>query len=242
MSQVPPPSPQTPPPYPGQPGPAPAGHHGAPPAGQPQPGQPSPTYGAPPPGYPLQPQGYPQHAPGLSGPPAEVRPKARWFWIGGGIIALGVVAAIATFVLGFAGIANTVDDFERVTPDGGGASIDSAGEYVIYNEGLGSFADVIITSPDGEAIPLSFYSGGLTYGFGGRSGNALYTFDAPGAGVYRVETNANIAIGKSIAGDLVRTIVLPFAIGGLTFVLGLIVIIVTAVRRSGSKKRAARGI
>lgn len=235
MSQVPPPSPQSPPPYPGQPGPAGAANYGAPPPGSPtQPHR-----------YPQQAPGYPQAAPGspgLGGPPAEIRPKARWFWIGGGVIVLGVVAAIAMFVLGFVAIANTVDDFERVSPDGGGASIDSAGEYVIYYEGRDSAADVIVTSPNGEVIPLSFYTGGLNYGFNGRSGEALYTFDAPTSGVYRVETNGDIAIGKSIAGDLVRTILLPFVIGGVTFLVGLIIIIVTAVRRSGSKKRAARGV
>jgi hypothetical protein len=49
----------------------------------------------------------------------------------------------------------------------------------------------------------------------------------------------SIAIGDSIAGDLLRAILIPFVIVGITFLLGLIIIVVTAVKRSGSKKRAA---
>jgi len=154
---------------------------------------------------------------------------------------LGIVAAILFGVLGFVGIANTVDDFARVSPGSDTVRIDSRGEYVIYSEDGSFFVDVQVTSPDGEVVRTNRYLTDLTYEFNGRTGRAISTFQATDTGRYTVTTTSDVAVGKSVAGDLIRTILIPFLIAGLGFLLGLIVIIVTAVKRSGSKKRAALG-
>lgn len=226
MSDAPPPYPQQPPP-------------------QQQPPQYPPQYPQqPPPGFPNAPGGYGAPPPASPGQPVDksaIRPKARWYWIGGGIIALGVIAAIAFGVLGFIGIADKVDDFARVSPGSDTVRIDSTGEYVIYSETGSFFVSVEVVSPDGDPVPTSRYLTDLNYSFGGNSGNAVATFDADDTGRYTITTDSDVAIGTSIAGDLVRTILIPFVIGGLGFLIGLIVIIVTAVKRSGSKKRLAYG-
>lgn len=229
MSDAPPPYPQQPPPqqyppqYPQQPAPYPQQPPQPPPGFQQPPG----SYGAPPPGAPVD--------------KAAIRPKARWFWIGGGIIVLGIAAAILFGVLGFIGIADKVDDFARVSPGSDTVRIDSTGEYVIYSETGSFFVSVEVLSPDGEPVRTSRYLTDLNYTFGGNSGQAVATFDADDTGRYTITTDSDIAIGTSIAGDLLRTILIPFVIGGLGFLIGLIVIIVTAVKRSGSKKRLASG-
>lgn len=217
-------------PYPPQPPPSPQ---------QPYPQQPYPQQPA---AYPNSPGGYgapPPGAPGSTVDKADIRPKARWFWVGGGIMLLGVIAAILFGVLGFVGIANKVDDFARVSPGTDTVRIDSTGEYVIYAENGSRFASVEILSPDGEPVATSRYLTGLEYDFNGQSGQAVSTFDADDTGRYTFTTDTDIAVGGSIAGDLVRTILIPFLVAGIGLLLGLVVIIVTAVKRSGSKKRAA---
>ncbi len=151
---------------------------------------------------------------------------------------LGIVGAFAIGVVGFFGIASTVDDFARVSPGTATVQIDSAGDYVVYSEDPNFFGSVEITDPDGERVSTSRYSTDLTYDFSGRSGTAAATFAAESTGEYTVTTNVDVAIGPSIATELIRTILVPFLIGGLSFLVGLIVIIVTAVRRSRSKQRA----
>ncbi len=180
----------------------------------------------------------PPGAPGTETPKADIRPKARWFWIGGGIIVLGIVGAILFAILGFFGIADKVDNFARVSPGTDTVRINSTGEYVIYTEDGSFFASVEVISPDGEPVRTSRYLTSLEYTFNGRTGQAVATFDADDTGRYTINTDTNIAIGDSIAGDLLRAILIPFVIVGITFLLGLIIIIVTAVKRSGAKKRS----
>jgi len=206
---------------------------------QPPPAQPTPPSTAPPPGFPSAPAyGAPA---GSAGPvdTAAIRPKARWYWIGGAIMVLGFAAAIAFGAVGFFGISNTVDDFARVSPGSETVDIDSRGRRVIYTEGGSFFASVEVVAPSGERVTTSRYLTDLEYDFNGDSGRAFATFDAAETGRYTVTTDTDIAIGESIAGDLVRTIVIPLIIIAVTSLIGLVVIIVTAVKRSGSKKRLA---
>lgn len=228
-----------PPPYPQQPSPQqqPPHHQQQPYPPQPYPQQPPPGYLDPNAGYGAPPPG----APGTKVATADIRPKARWFWIGGAIMLLGVVASIVFGVLGFVGIANTVDDFARVSEGSDTVRIDSTGEYVIYSENGSFFASVDVVSPDGDPVETDRYLTELTYEYNGRTGRAVSTFEATDTGRYTITTDSDVAIGKSVAGDLIRAILIPFLIAGLGFLLGLIVIIVTAVRRSGSKKRLATG-
>ena len=150
---------------------------------------------------------------------------------------LGIGAAAVVAVLGFVGIANSVDDFERVQRGSGSIQIDDPGDYVVYNEeGTRSIA-VTITDPDGEAVTTSRYMNEITYDFGGRSGTAAITFDARSTGAYTVQTDTDVAVGSSIASSLVRTIVFPFVIGGISVTSGIVMLVVNLVRRSKSKQR-----
>lgn len=190
----------------------------------------------------------PQPSPVIDEP---LRPRALWYWIGGLVILGGIIGAIVGFVLGFSGLDDTIDGFERVPyPEGGVVTIDEPGKYVIYGEQPSSFTDANVNAvinlidPDGDTVVTSYYSGELNYDFSGRSGAAIATFTADTAGSYRLQPDEDgvgnaesLAIGESIAGELVRVILVPMLIGGLGFIGGAVILIVTGVRRSRAKRR-----
>lgn len=177
----------------------------------------------------------------------KLRPSVAGYWIGGAIIVVGIVGAIVWFVLGFVGISNVVDDFERVPADGGGTiSLDGDRNYVIYVEEddvFGSGVRVRLSDPDGNDVDIDTYATELTYDSDGRSGRAVFTFRSGEPGDYTLTAegprDVELAVGSSVAGDLVRTIAIPFVLGGLGLLVGVLLLVVTLVRRSGAKKRRA---
>ena len=181
--------------------------------------------------------------PFVAGP---LRPAAIWFWIGGLLVAAGVIGAIVWGVSGFAAIDDEVDAFERVPMPGGVITIDEPGGQVIYFENASTESATFrlrIDGPDGTQVETDRYGGDLSYDFGGRSGTAVATFEARLAGDYTVTVTgegfrtAEVAIGPSIAGDLVRTIVGALAIGAVGLLAGGGTILVTALRRSSARRR-----
>jgi len=178
----------------------------------------------------------------------KLKPGVAGYWVGGALVLLGIVGAIVWFVVGLVGISNAVDDFQRVPADGGGVvALDDDTPYVIYIEDrstsrVASNVRVTLTDPSGEPIDVRTYGSEFNYDFGGRAGTALFTFRSDEAGEYTLASESsasrsNLAVGPSLADDLVWTIAMPFVIGGIGFLAGIILIVVTLVRRSGDKKR-----
>ncbi len=92
-------------------------------------------------------------------------------------------------------------------------------------------------------MPLESYESDFTYDISGRSGLAVLTVDIEQPGTYLLESEAEgdgeLAVGKSVANTLVTSVVGALALGGLGFVTGVVILIVTAVRRRGSRSRNA---
>jgi hypothetical protein len=182
---------------------------------------------------------------------SEAGPSKKGYWIGGAIIVVAGLIAIAWFGLGFSRFSDRVEDFQRVPANGSGeVTLDDAGGYVIYFEGPGaSDGDVPagqaqLTPVDGgDPVPLESYESDFTYDISGRSGLAVLTVDIEQPGTYllesEVEGDGELAVGKSVANTLVTSVVGALAVGGLGFVTGVVVLIVTAVRRRGSRTRNA---
>jgi hypothetical protein len=63
-----------------------------------------------------------------------VRSRAG-YWIGGGLIAVGVVGAVLWLVLSLVNLSNEVDEFQRVPVRGEGTVRLEARKHVIYYEG-----------------------------------------------------------------------------------------------------------
>lgn len=172
------------------------------------------------------------------------------YWIGGGLIVVGVLGAVAFFVSSFARLNDQVDDFQRV-PLPGKATVElEARKYVIYSESATSgdaglpFEVEIIEGRTGTSLDIADYGAELTYSLSGREGiaRATVTPARPGAYVVRADSRvrtsgARLALGGSLAWPLLRGILGSFVIGGLGVGSGAALLIVTAVRRS----RARRG-
>jgi len=175
------------------------------------------------------------------------------YWIGGALIFAGVAGALLWGVLSFRSMGDTVDEFARA-PAPGSARVElEARKYVVYVEGPGVGRDFappvelqILDPAGGGLLPVAGYGGSLTYSMGGHSGRALGTVTPPRAGTYdlRAATAADlsagyaVALGDSIAGRIVRTILGAFAIGGLLLAAGIALLVTTGVRRRRSATRA----
>ncbi len=180
--------------------------------------------------------------------PRPLKPGVAGYWIGGALILIGIAGAVVWLVVGLMGISNAVDEFERVPADGGGTiALDDDRPYVVYIEdgSTSRFATDVrlaIIDPSGDEVDLRKYGTEFNYDFSGRSGAASFTFRSDEAGDYTVvsessSSRATVAVGRSLAGTLVWTIVTPFVIGGVGLLLGIVLMVVTLTRRSTDKRR-----
>jgi hypothetical protein len=170
----------------------------------------------------------------------------KGYWIGGGLIVLGGVLAALWFVISFVRLDDQIDGFARVPVPGEQTVRLEARKYIVYYEGFAALE--IIPTPDeltiadaesGDDLEIEPYAGSLTYSFGERDGSAQGTVTPPRAGDYVVTTNsedagsnAAVALGDSIATPLLRTIVGTIVIGALLVLAGVIMLVVTAIRRN----------
>ena len=105
-------------------------------------------------------------------------------------------------------------------------------------------SEVSVTAPDGTIVPVSYVSSSERVTRGSAVYSSSLEFDPPMNGEYEIRfTNfvaTRVIIVRSIA-DAVRSVgiwIATGALGGLIFVLGLVMLIVGATRR-GRQKRAA---
>ena len=189
-------------------------------------------------------------APGTPGsaPPARRRASTAGYWVGAVIALLATVGAVAWGVFAFLGWQAHIEDFARVTPPGTAViSVTDTGTRFLYLEHDRSTAvpptpAITVTGPTGAEVPLAAYRAEMRYdvpAVANRIGDAVLTFPADQPGTYRVtvaaaEQGTVVAVGDSLLwawGPQVVGIV-ALLIGGV--VVGLTVVIVTAVRRAGA--------
>lgn len=142
----------------------------------------------------------------------------------GGCSALGVVAAVRAF------------DVDTISSREGSIDLE-AGSYTVYL--TNPFATVEIFGPDGEPIDLDDYGeSDITVTSGDEDYEATYTFRAPVDGTYRVlrEGEGRVAIGKGI-GKSLTPLWFGLALGFVAGTIGLVLFIVTLVKRSSSRNR-----
>jgi len=180
-------------------------------------------------------------------------PSSLGYWLGGLLIIGGIVGGIAWGWVNVAGFLNAVDDFERVPVGEIGTIQLDEGDYVVYAERgggqpLGLFLDGVRMRPAGQEgadeIEFEPYVSEFTYDFGNHTGRAQLTFTVEDGGDYRVRvedgpgtTATTAAFGPSVASDLVSAILGGFVIAGIGIVLGVILLIVTGVRRRRFRQR-----
>ena len=170
------------------------------------------------------------------------------YWIGGGLVVAGLLGAVLWFVSALAGIDNDVDDFQRVPVPGEATVQLEARKYVVYYESLTAeevvppFKIAIADARTGTPVAIEPYGTSLTYSVSGHEGSAQATVTPAHAGAYAVRTDdgetsgASVALGRSLAWPILRGILGTFAIGGLLAGSGVILLVVTAVRRSRARR------
>ncbi len=185
---------------------------------------------------------------------AGAGPSRVWYWVGGAIVVVGLVAGVLWGLFGFVGLSDEVDGFARVPVDGGGQiTLPGDGGYTMYYEAPSGDinGDVpegqvsVVAVDGGVAVALEDYGGRLTYGFGGHSGEALFTFEVNRPGRYQVDSTGSgrgeLAVGRGVGGRLVRTVVgaVLLVLGGV--LVGAVVLIVTGVARHNAARRGGPG-
>jgi hypothetical protein len=179
--------------------------------------------------------------------PAKRRPSSAGYWLGTLVVVLATLGALVWGAFAFLGWRAEVQDFQRFhAPDSAVVSLTDTGTWFVYVEHdrstpVSEAPVVTVADPAGTAVPVTAYRGEMRYdvpGVSNQVGDAVFTFHANQVGGYRV-TVADAAQGTTVAvghdllwawGPQVIGIVALF-LGGL--VIGLTMVIVTAVRRSG---------
>ena len=184
--------------------------------------------------------------PGQPPLPANDAPRASsraGYWIGGALVAAGVLGAVLWFVTSLARVSGEVDDFQRLPLPGTATLRLEARKYVIYYEArnadkTGTGFDLEINDArTGAALDTRRYEDSLTYSFG-HAGSAQATVTPPRASDYVIRAKggdgargAHLAVGRSLAGAILRTLLVTFAIGGLFAGSGVVLLVITGIRR-----------
>lgn len=205
--------------------------------------------------------GSPIAAPGPA-PAAPVVPRSRAFWVGLVLVVLGAAGAVAAVV----GVAMAVVPSlspQALRPSGETTVDLEPGEQAIWQatgrtSGGGGFTfstngrptvrpgDLRVVGPDGADVPVTAIGAtSETLNQGGQIWTAIAHVEVPRSGSYRVTVRSSsgpeLSIGPSIGTSFRRS--LPwFVVGvasGTLLVVGTIVMVVAAVRRSSARKRLA---
>lgn len=165
--------------------------------------------------------------------------STKGYWIGGGLIILGGALAVLWLVISFVRLDDQIDEFERVPVPGEQTVRLEPRKYIVYFEGFAAGELTIADADSGDDVAIQPYDGSLEYSFGERDGSAQGTVTPQRAGDYVVTTGseeagsgAAVALGESIATPLLRMVIGTIAIGGLLVFAGVIMLVVTAIRRS----------
>jgi hypothetical protein len=175
-------------------------------------------------------------------------PKAG-FWWALIIFVVTAIAGIVMIVLSITTIANTIGDFAEIDVPQVAEVRLAEGEYWVFagtsgNSSANAFlVDVVITSPDGSTVTLRPEFGQYEASSGGDEFTSLGRVEIEQAGVYTFETDGpegtSVRVGKIPVGRIVALLIGGFVVGGLGFLIALIVLIVTLVRRGRRKRELA---
>lgn len=171
-------------------------------------------------------------------------PSSTGYWIGGILLALGVLVAVALMASGVSQIVATVSEYRSMDTPGEESFVLDRGEYRIYlfNEGAGG-ADVQVLDVEGNALPLNRTLNSDEVTLDSVVLDFAGWFETPTDGIYTVvvesDATGGLLFGPPIGDSAVAAAGragLGALLGGLLFVAGVVVMIVTAVRRSRAKR------
>ena len=181
-----------------------------------------------------------------SGGGPRKRPQWLGYVVGGAVFAVAAVVAVVVAVLGVKGMAERVDELQRVpvSEAGGTVALAEPGGYTVYYEAPGVSDNGVVDLPrlavqqvhGSEPVALRRYSSDVTYDFGGHEGRAVATFRIEQPGSYLVRATgvdadfAEVAVGRSVSTGLGGAFLRAAAIGGLGLLVGGGIVVWTAIR------------
>ncbi|HUP87572.1 MAG TPA: hypothetical protein VM143_18105 [Acidimicrobiales bacterium] len=124
-------------------------------------------------------------------------PSKRWYRVCSVLALLGFGAAIAWWPYSTSRVYDAVEAFERAAPYGGQVRLDGPGKHTFWIEGAclschdnepeqyRDAATVRIEAPDGRPLRLRA-APSRVFNTARREGRALWVFDAPSTGDYRI--------------------------------------------------------
>jgi hypothetical protein len=186
----------------------------------------------------------PPHRPDVRAP--KPTPSAVGYWIGALLGVVGLVLVGALVAATVVRMNSHIEAFPRTSiPGAVTVRLEASTGRTIYFEGVGPLPlaalNVHVTDPNGQPIVVRQYGLDVRYDVPespGLVGYAIGTFRSSIGGAYRIETAGTAPTGTSLAvGDSFATSIWGFALGTFEVLLlalggALLIVIVTAVRRS----------
>jgi hypothetical protein len=180
-----------------------------------------------------------------------------WYVVAALLFVAGGAGAGWSLRSGLRGVAGSIVPI--LVPGSGEVTLDSAGRYTIFREGLdGTFAPAsplgglsvsITDESDGATVPTRPPSMNMSYSVRGRHGVAVLAFDAAHPGRYRLSAAYDdgrnmpktvLSIDLGLFSRIARTIGMAFGLGAAGGVPALVILLVTAFSRQ-RQRRAASG-
>jgi len=181
-------------------------------------------------------------------------------WYGVAVIVLlaGLGAAGWTMWHGLGGMAGSF--MHLLAPASATFDLAEAGTYTIFHESPGvidgktyvssniSGLTVKITGPGGEPVPVARPSGKSTYSYGSREGVSFQIFTIASPGQYRISAAypngksgdpAVLAVEHGFGVRLLFTVLQAVGFGIVGAVGGLVIFLVTFIRRARQRRRLA---
>lgn len=177
------------------------------------------------------------------------------YWIGSAVIVLGIAGAVVWFVLSIVALARTPSDYERFAVPSRTVTTLDAGSFDVYFErpgisGYGAYVNqptVVVEDSSGSSVSIGVPLRTSTYKVGSHEGRLIGSFTITRAGAYTVtvrgepDSSARIAFGHGLEFGDVAGLVGASALGAISLLAGILLLVVTAVRRSRARRLTGSG-
>ena len=185
-------------------------------------------------------------------------PSALFYVFGILVILAGVVLFVVFLIQSLAGLGDSLT--QVVVPGKKEIQLSETGHYTVFHEykssvdgrlfvssaNISNLQCSLVSKQTGEQVQLTPSSTNATYSLGSRAGYSILEFDISNPGTYEFAGSyagneegpeVVLAIGHGFLGGLLQTVFGGMAIMFGGFLAGILIIVVTFVKRYGAKKR-----
>jgi len=196
-------------------------------------------------------------------PPGQVAgmPRAWPYFLAAMLAGAGVALGAWLIAHGVRGLAKMAGP-QFVVPGRHAITLAEPGRYVIYHEaqavvggrtytaapGAPGLTCTLLDKSTGRQVPLAASMASTTYSLGGRSGRSLLQFRVDRPGEYELSVDYGqstgpptvVAVGRGFSGRGLAAILSACLVLPAFLLAGLIIALVTFLRRMGAKRRLSR--